>query len=225
MTKEKPDRVLVVDDHEVVRSGLALMLARWKPDVELLLAETKHKAEEFVRENADIDLILLDLMLPGVNGFELVDLFVRELPAVPLAILSMEEGSSMIYSAISRGARAYVLKSNSEEEMLRALDTVMAGDIYMPPSARNIVLPPGASLPVFNRPDMQIAPKLDGLTGRQIEILSLLVQGKSNKEISTLLSLSPATVRSYLTIIFRQLDVRNRTEAANVARKLGLISQ
>ncbi len=216
-------RILVIEDHAVVRSGLKLVLSAWKPQALILEAENRAQACELVTQTRDLDLVLIDLNLPGASGFDLTDYLITTLPKTPVVVFSGETGSSIIYSALNRGVRGYIVKSSDEQEIRKALDLVLQGKTYAPP-AQFTGSPDYLS---YNNPTgshLYDATDTETLSSKQIEILTLLVQGKSNKEISTNLNLSPATVRSYLTIIFRHLNARNRTEAANIARKLGMIS-
>ncbi|MDH5377874.1 MAG: response regulator transcription factor [Gammaproteobacteria bacterium] len=225
ITQQDSIQVLIIEDHEVVRSGLRSALRAWRPDVQIVESDTREKTLTLIREGIRPDLVILDLMLPRVSGFDLLNDLTKNLPQTPVTVFTVEEGLSMVYGAMSRGARGYILKSMPSEQLLSALETVLSGEIFVPANVKGIGLSADKKKAVINQSDIQTEPQLDGLNVRQIEILSLIARGKSNKEISSTLNLSPATVRSYLTIIFRHLNAKNRTEASAIAQKLGLIRQ
>lgn len=217
MGSSKIDRalkILIVDDHEVVREGLKMVLLDWRK-AEVYMASNAKESQILLQQNSNIDLVILDLTLPDVRRFELLDSIVKTAPLSPVVIFSADERVSVISETFDRGAKGFLPKSSSQELINYALDRVMSGEVYLPPSISDINLNQNK----VNSSNISIP----NLTNRQLDILELLVHGDSNKEIAEKLHMSPATIRSYLTIIFRQLDVKNRTEAVHVARQNGII--
>jgi len=213
--------ILVVEDHKVVFSGLKFLLTNWHKGVlEILESDSAHNTKELISRRCDIDLIILDLKLPDTQGYELLDYLIKRMPNTAVLIVTAESDMSVIYNVYQRGAKGFVSKSSDVDEYIKALDALFSGSVYFPNiDLRSIPLESLSDSHAFSRSD-----KLS-LTRRQLQILEKLSQGKTNKEIAQLLHMSPATVRSYLTIIFRQLNTKNRTEAVHIARNIGLIGE
>ena len=158
----------------------------------------------------DIDAVLLDLLMPGVNGMSALAAFRTLHPALPVLVVSASEDAAHVRGALATGASGYVPKSAASKTMLAALRLVLAGEVYVPSLMLNGAEP--SPEPAGPR----------GLTLRQSDVLRLLVQGRSNKEIGRALDLSVKTVKAHVTAVFRRLEVANRTEAALRARQDGL---
>jgi DNA-binding NarL/FixJ family response regulator len=200
-------RLLIVDDHPVVRAGLSSMLGK-QPGLKLLGAAASTEEALTLLERSSADVVLLDLRMPKVNGIEALSLF-RKLDPVPhVIILSSFELEEEIYRAVQAGARGYLLKETSRDEMVAAIVAVHAGKQYFPP---------------------EIASKLSdrthrsALSARELEILEMLSRGFTNKEIGRAFEISSHTVRNHINNINQKLEVCDRTEAASVAMKLGII--
>lgn len=206
-------KILVVEDHQLVRDGLKHIFADTFEDYIYLEANNAVNARRLAEENPDINLVILDLKVPGANGFDLLGQLNNLLENSPIIVLSAEESTTLIYGAISRGASGYVPKSFSHEQLCNAISVVLKGGVFVPDAAKSAI-----------QYNLQAEQLVENLTSRQLEIVGLLAQGKTNKEIAALLHLSAATIRSYLTIIFRQMKVSNRTEAVYIARQLGLVN-
>ena len=196
-------KFLLVDDHALFRHGLRLLLDRLSGDHVFLEAENCATAFAEAAVHADIDLILLDLALPDLSGLDgLVRL--RELcPTTPVVLLSANENSHIILDGLRRGAQGYIPKSSSLDVMAEALQLILAGGIYVPTSGVA-----GRAEP----PDEDRA-----LTARQREVLALLVNNLSNKEIAQALDMRVNTVRVHVAAILKILNVENRNDAARVA--------
>jgi len=217
-------KVLIIDDHEVLREGLRSMLLAWNNTIETVEAGKISEVHTCVRSGIDYDLVLLDLNLPGVLGYELLESLVEQLPDTPVVVLSITESASVIQDVLRKGAKGYIPKSSSTDVIKNAISLVLSGSVYIPPSLLDLMTADGndeSSDRIFMERSTNIH---RGLTKRQVEIIELLFQGKTNKEISSFLNLSTSTVRSHLTILFRQLNVKNRTEAVSVARDAGLLN-
>jgi DNA-binding NarL/FixJ family response regulator len=212
-------KLMIVDDHTVVREGLAALLRQIGPDTEILPARNADEALEQLASHPDLDVVLLDLTMPGMDGMSALFEFGRRRPELPVIVLSSSEDAHDARKALSLGALGYVPKSASQHALLSAIRLVMNGELYVPPL---ILAAMGAMSPGANG-----AGKLDGrgrLTARQVEVLRLLSEGRSNKEISAGLDLSEKTVKAHITAIFRALNVVSRTQAANAGRAQGLIA-
>lgn len=202
-------RFLLIDDHALFRHGLLLLLTKLPGDNAFVEVESCEAAFTEAGTRSDIDLILLDLALPGMNGLDgLVQL--RQLcPTTPIVLLSANENSQTIVEGIRRGAQGFIPKSCSPEVMLAAIQVVLAGGTYMP------------VLGLGNAPATEDDSEL---TVRQREVLELLARNMSNKEIAEELGMRVNTVRVHVAAILKALDVENRNDAVRAAFGLGLVA-
>ncbi len=187
------------------------------PDAELIETEAVEAALGLAGEHPDLDLALLDMHLPGMDGRAGLRELRQAQPALPVVMVSGEESSIEIRASLDDGAAGYIPKASSEQEMRAALQLVMAGGVYVPQAALSAApAAPAESWTVRRRE------RADLLTPRQLEVLSLIARGLTNREICSVLSIAEGTVKAHLAAIFEALDVTNRTEAAVTARELGL---
>ena len=200
-------RVLIADDHPVVREGLRILISR-REDMEVVAEATngRETLSEAVRHKPDV--ALLDLRMPELDGADLITALTTRLPETKVIILSTFAGDEDIYSALRAGARAYLLKDSSREDMLTCIRTVHAGEAW---------ISPGAAARLATRLG---APEL---TPREKDVLRLLVGGKSNKEIGNVLRVAEGTVKAHVSRIFGKLAVTARTEAVAEAVRRGLV--
>ena len=210
-------KLLIVDDHPVLREGLAALLRQAGPGAEILQACDASEGLALVEDHVDLDVVVLDLMMPGMDGWRAISEFGRKRPELPLIVLSSSEDPQDARKAMALGALGYVPKSASQHLLLHAIQTVLNGDLYVPPLVLNELA--GAT----ERRGAMAEPRAARLTGRQVEILSMLSGGQPNKTIAAQLDLSEKTVKAHITAIFRALNVVNRTQAAAVGREAGLI--
>ena len=197
--------VLLVDDHLLVRDGIALVLEQVEPEITILTAASCRETLDTLTENSDIDLVLLDIGLPDINGIECLKA-IRNLDVLmPVVMLSANDRQENIIASIDAGARGFIPKCAKKEIMLAAIRLVLAGGIYIPD--RSIT-------------SGSCSGKLKCLTPRQREVLLLVAEGLSNKAIAASLDMAEPTVRSHVTSILRILHVNNRTEAALLARDI-----
>jgi two-component system, NarL family, nitrate/nitrite response regulator NarL len=211
-------RLLVVDDHPIVREGLAAFLEQLGPDTSVLQAGDASRALALAAEHSDLDVVILDLALPGLNGMSAIAEFGRARPELPVIVLSASEDARQAREALAQGALGYVPKSASRQTLVSAIRLVMNGEVYVPP----LVLGESpASAPAASGARANNGRVL--LTDRQIEVLKRLSAGQSNKTIARDLDLSEKTVKAHVTAIFRVLNVVNRTQAAAAGRVAGLI--
>jgi two-component system nitrate/nitrite response regulator NarL len=211
-------KLLIVDDHPVLRDGLTALLLQVGPDTTVLQARDATEGIGLLDLHLDLDVIILDLAMPGMKGLQALSEFAGKRPDVPVIILSSSENPRDVRAALSAGALGYVPKSASQQVLLSAVRLVLNGDLYIPPL-------------ILDDPSDVVGRRLSGtdgntsspLTARQIEILLLLSEGKPNKTIATALTLSEKTVKAHISAIFKALNVVNRTQAALAGRKAGII--
>lgn len=212
-------KFLVVDDHAVLREGLAALLRRLGPDTAVIEANNASEAFELLEAHSDLDVVILDLMMPGIKGLDALSAFRRARPDLPVIVLSSSEDPRDVRKALAAGALGYVPKSSSQRILLSAIQLVMNGDLYVPPLVLKGRTNENASV---SQP--AAASRLEQpLTARQVEILRLLSEGLPNKSIANALGVSEKTVKAHVTMIFKTLNVDNRTQAAIAARDAGLI--
>jgi DNA-binding NarL/FixJ family response regulator len=215
-------KVMVVDDHPLVRDAMAGLLRQLARDVVVVEAADAAGALAAARANHDLSLVFLDLNLPGTRGFDALDRLRLEHPALPVVILSMHHDPKAVLEALRRGAVGYIPKSTARELMLHAARLVLAGGVYVPadvldadPEARNDRLEFASPLAV-----RKSARDLD-LTSRQGEVLGLMMRGQVNKEICRSLGLAERTVKIHVTAVLGALKVSTRTQAVIAAAALG----
>lgn len=208
-------KLLVVDDHAVLREGLAALLLQIGPDMAVVQAQDASEAIALLGSHPDLDVVVLDLMMPGMKGLEAISEFGRARPELPVIVLSSSENPSDVRKAMAAGAMGYVPKSAGQRILLSAIQLVLSGNLYVPPLLLEETSG-GSERGSKSRPDQV-------LTARQIEILAFLSEGKPNKSIANILGLSEKTVKAHITVIFKTLNVENRTQAALAGRKAGLI--
>ncbi|MCB8876412.1 response regulator transcription factor [Acidisoma silvae] len=211
-------KLLLIDDHPVVRQGLSAFLERNLEDASVFLAGSCEEALALAADHKDLDLAFLDLMMPGLGGFDAIKLFGSQYPALPVIVLSSSEDPLDVRRALACGALGYVPKSASPQTIVSALRLVLSGEIYVPPLV--LLGAPGAG---GGYPAKAGSASVDELTLRQKEVLVLLARGMQNKEIGESLGLADKTVKTHVTAIFRTLRVINRTQAASLAREAKLL--
>ena len=212
-------KFLVIDDHALVREGLRHVLESLNDGVTVLEASNAAEAYALAEQHADLDLVLLDLKLPGVGGFAAMKELHRRHIALPVVIISGSEDTASVVAALKMHAAGFIPKSSARAVMLQALRLVLAGGVYIPSQALAFagLDHPGES---SNRDAASI--EKPALTDRQREVLGLIAQGKPNKIIANELSISEATVKAHGSDIMRALKVTNRAQAGAAARVLGI---
>jgi DNA-binding NarL/FixJ family response regulator len=200
-------RILVVEDHHIVRQGLVALL-RTVPDL-TVVADTPDAEQgiEAFREHRP-DITLMDLRLPGIGGAEAVRRIRREFPDARIIVLTTFDGDEDIYRALQAGARGYMLKGMFGDELMDAIRAVHAGKSSIPPLVAE-----------------RLAGRISGyeLTARELDVLRLIVAGKSNKEIGTGLTISEATVKTHINSILGKMGVSDRVQAATAAIQRGIV--
>lgn len=204
----KPLRILVVDDHFMVRMGLSSSLNA-EDDMQVVAeAGSGPDALEAYRKHRP-GLVLMDVRLPGMSGPEAAAAILHEFPDARVLMLSTHSGEEEIYRSLHAGARGYILKSVLREELLRAIREVRDGKSYVDPA----VAP-------------RLAERLShrSLTGRELEVLKMVAKGMGNKEIAASLSIAEVTVKLHVSHVLEKLNARDRTEAATAALKRGILT-
>ena len=212
-------KILLVDDHVLSRDGLREVLKELKNDAIVLEASDCHKTMQLVGENPDLDLILLDISLPDGNGLGMLTQLRQRYPSVAVVVLSGYHDRENVVTAIKLGALGFIPKSAQRSVILGALRFILAGGIYVPPEILSSDPLPNLQLRAPNAAEKVPSPSEIGLTGRQLEVLRLMMEGMGNKAISRALDLTEATVKNHVTAVLKALNVTNRTEAVVVAGK------
>jgi DNA-binding NarL/FixJ family response regulator len=216
-------KVLVVDHHFLIREALRAVLKHLKSNVTILEAVNGHQMMQLVSEHPDIGLVLLELNLPDRDGFSLLGELRERHPETSVVVLSVRQDRDSVLRALDLGALGFIPKSGHLDVMVRALGLVFAGGVYIPPEILAGEEPrhPSAK-PARILTDTSPRPADFGLTDRQVEVLKLMMKGKSNKAISRELNISLPTVKNHVTAILRAMKVTNRTEAVIVASDMDL---
>jgi DNA-binding NarL/FixJ family response regulator len=212
--------VFLVDDHALMREGLQQLL-EGEDDMHVVGAavdgfDALRKLRE-VRPN----IVLMDIRMPVMDGIAVTRQIVQEFPETGVIMLTMFRERQQMLQAMRAGARGYLLKSASSQEVVQAIRTVSAGGVYIEPALT------GAIVSEFRRLSDTAAgsPQIYALSEKEIEILRLVASGMSNKEIAQKLAYSEKTVKNYLSVIFQKLGIRDRTQAAIFALRQGLLPE
>lgn len=209
-------RILLADDHNVLRQGIAQALDV-QPDMHVV-AQAGNGVEAVRQARLhNPDVALLDISMPQLDGVEAARQISVDSPATGIIILTMYRRDDYVFEAIKAGASGYLLKEVELDELLAAIRAVARGEAILDPVIA------GRVLAEFRHPSKKQEENVTGLAERDVEILRLLAQGLTNQEIAAGLSLAEKTVRNRLTLIFKQLQLENRTQAALFALRQGLV--
>jgi DNA-binding NarL/FixJ family response regulator len=211
-------KIMVVDEHKILREGLATLIAK-QPDMEIVGEATDgREALDLVKENTP-DLILMDVTMPNLNGIEATRQIKSKNPEIEIIALSLHSDRRFVLGMIGAGASGYLIKQCTFDELVLAINTVMAGKKYLSPEISNILVEE------FARKDSKEKAVIDSkLTPREKEILQLLAEGKNTKEIASNLSISVKTVETHRRHIKRKLKTSSVAELTKIAIKEGLTS-
>ena len=211
-------KILIVDDHALIRDALRGVLAELQENAQILEAPDSQTALRAVETNPDVAMVVLDLNLPDRDGFDVLADVRERYPAMGVVVLSGNHDPASVRKALELGAVGFIPKSAQREVMLSAFNLIFAGGIYIPPQ---IVERAAAPPPIGPRSSRSVAADL-GLTERQMDVLALMMRGKSNEVICRALDLAEPTVKNHVTAILKALNATNRTEAVIAASALGL---
>jgi len=210
-------KTLLVDDHALFREGMEMVLRHLDPATSVLHAANVDDAIEVLADEPDVDLVLLDLHMPGMIGLQALMTMRSRADATPVIVLSGSENTQVVWQAIDAGAMGFIQKQSDSRTMMAALRHVMAGGIYLP--AVCLSETGRSSMPSLSPRD-RLAHL--GLSQRQVQVLAKMAQGKANKVIARELGIGDATVKSHLQAVFLALEVHSRTEAMYTIARLGL---
>jgi DNA-binding NarL/FixJ family response regulator len=205
--------VLLIDDHALFRRGMCLLLGELMP--ELVISEAVNCESAVALSAQSFDVIVMDWHMPGVHGFEALEVLKTSFPFAALVACSSEESPSLIRKIMESGAAGFIPKSSEPQLMVGALRLVLSKGVYLPPQ----VLYPAANhavaarVQIFTSDSPKSADLQANLTERQFEILQMALKGTSNKLIARHLGIADGTVKAHLSTIYRVMNVRNRTEA------------
>jgi DNA-binding NarL/FixJ family response regulator len=208
-------KILLVDDHALIRDALRGVIRDLMDDASVLEASDCRQAMRLIQDHPDLHLILLDLNLPDRHGFAVLAELRQRYATISVVVLSTINDRDSVLRALNLGALGFIPKSAPREVMVNALRLVFSGGIYVPPEA---LAPVETKEAKSARP---ASPADVGLTARQIEVLALMMRGKSNKAISRLLDMAEPTVKHHVTAILKALRSANRTEAVIAVGALG----
>jgi DNA-binding NarL/FixJ family response regulator len=216
-------KILLVDDHVLLREALRGALLELDGDAAIFEASDSRETMQFVAQNPDLDLVLLDLNLPDRDGFGVLAELRERYPSISVLIMSALQDRDNVVKALDLGAVGFIPKSAGRKVILGALQLVFSGGIYIPPQALSR---PGPAPPPRPPPPSRLdgsdeiavarhatSPADLGVTERQLDVLALMMQGKSNKAICRVLSLAEPTVKNHVRAILKALKATNRTEA------------
>jgi DNA-binding NarL/FixJ family response regulator len=205
-------KILIADDHPLFREAISNVIHTSFPDCELLEIQNLEAALEITLERDDLDLILLDLNMPGMNGLKGLITLRNESPTIPVVIVSAEEDKQIILQAITFGAVGFITKSSSREQMTNALKQILSGNVYLP---SDIIRSnsPETRRPTRNNDHVIAAEILATLTRRQLLVLERMSKGESNKQIAYQLNIAETTVKAHVSAILSKLHVHNRIQA------------
>jgi NarL family two-component system response regulator LiaR len=209
-------RILIADDHAVVREGLRSLI-NTEPGMTVIgQAEDGHRALEMAR-SLQPDVILLDMVMPHKSGLEVIDVLKEENPEVRILVLTSFSDDDMLFPAVKAGALGYLLKNSSPQRLLAAIRDVHRGEPSLSSDvAKKLMLE-------MQRPS-PLPPTEDPLTARELEVLRLVAQGQTNQEIAEELVIGEGTVRTHVSSILSKLHLANRTQATLYALREGLAS-
>ncbi|MBC7750712.1 MAG: response regulator transcription factor [Candidatus Saccharibacteria bacterium] len=208
--------ILIVDDHPLFRSALIQAVQNALPHAVINETASVAGLHSFLEQQLEPDLVLLDLNLPDASGFSALVHLRATYPALPVIVVSAHEESSIMQRALAHGALAYIPKSAPPRRIYEAIQTVLAGETWLPNQQNLSLDDPRASA------ETDLAVRLQSLTPQQFRVLMMIAEGLLNKQIAYTLNVSEATNKAHVTAIFRKMDVQNRTQAVLALGALNL---
>jgi len=209
------DTVIVADDHPLFRTAIKEALEAEQGETNFLEANSFESLQALVDEQKEVDLVLLDLHMPGVSGFAGLVYLCKRYPSVPVVIISANEDPVVIKRALEHGAAGFIPKSSSIDTITQAISSILMGEIWAPALTRS-------DLPGNNSSETELAERMAKLTPQQFKVLMMMSQGLLNKQIAYDLGVSEATIEAHVTAIMGKLGVSNRTQAVLAASKLSV---
>jgi len=215
----KPIRILLADDHTVVRKGLRLLLES-QPDFEVIADAADGRETVALAEQHAPDVVVMDVAMPGLNGIEAARQINAKLPRTSIVFLSMHSDESYVLKALKSGARAYLLKDSAEYDLINAVRAVNEGKAFFSPAISRMLVEDY----MRQMQERAVEDSYDLLTTREREILQLLAEGKSNKDVANILNLSLYTIETHRANIFQKLNLHSGAELILYAVRKGVIS-
>ena len=211
-TMEPAYKILIADDHPLFREAISSVIATGFSGSEIIETADLDSALDITRENDDLDLILLDLNMPGMHGLNGLITLRNEAPTIPVVIVSAEEDKQVVLQAITYGACGFITKSSPRAQMTEAIQQILNGNVYLP---SDIIRTGKENNTRRSRhEDNPISPELlNSLTRRQLLVLERMSKGESNKQIAYNLNIAETTVKAHVSAILRKLGVHNRVQA------------
>ncbi len=204
--------IVIADDHPLFRNALCQAVKQVVKDANILECDSIDSLESLLAQQSEVDLILLDLRMPGANGFSGLVLIRGQYPDIPVVVISASDDYSIVQRAIEYGISGFIPKASDLSQIATALQSILDGSLWLPTH-----LPQRA-----DNAEREFAQRLKTLTPQQLRVFMMLTKGLLNKQIAGEVNVSEATVRTHMTAIFRKLGVRNRTQAVLAAGYLNI---
>ncbi|MCO4758160.1 MAG: response regulator transcription factor [Oceanospirillaceae bacterium] len=208
-------KIIIADDHPLFRAALKQAVAQAVPGVATVEADSLAAVQEAVDQNPDADLVLLDIHMPGTNGFSGLVFLRGQNPGIPVVVVSGSEQPYVMKRALDYGASGFIPKSSPLETISDAIKAVLEGEEWLPQEVAD-------NLGDVSEEDQKFAVALAALTPQQFRVLTMLTEGLLNKQIAYELNVSEATIKAHVTAILRKLGVHSRTQAVIAAQRLGV---
>ena len=206
-------KFIVADDHPLFRAALTQALRQFAPQTDIIEADTMEATKDVVNRHPDADLVLLDLHMPGANGFSGLIQLRAQMPDIPVAVISGSDEPYVVRRALDYGASGFIPKLSSLSLIAEAVGEILAGEVWLPEALSGV-------LDDTNEEEARFAEAIASLTPQQFRVLNMLNEGLLNKQIAYELSVSEATIKAHVTAILRKLGVHSRTQAVIAAKKL-----
>ncbi|AQZ96301.1 response regulator [Halopseudomonas phragmitis] len=203
-------KILIADDHPLFREAICNVIREGFPGTELMETSDLDSALELAKEQDDLDLILLDLNMPGMHGLNGLITLRNESPSIPVVIVSAEEDKQVVLQAITYGAVGFITKSSPRTQMTEAIEQILGGNVYLPSD----IIRANRTITRRSPEETPISPELlYALTRKQLLVLERMAKGESNKQIAYHLDIAETTVKAHVSAILRKLNVHNRVQA------------
>lgn len=206
-------KIIIADDHPLFRAALKQAVTQAVPGVEIVEADSLEAVQAAVDSHSDADLVLLDLHMPGTNGFTGLVFLRGQNPGIPVVVVSGSEEASVMKRALDYGASGFIPKSSPLDVIAEAITTILEGEEWLPEEIAEGVVD-------VTEEDQKFAENLASLTPQQFRVLTMLTEGLLNKQIAYELNVSEATIKAHVTAILRKLGVHSRTQAVIAAQRL-----